>query len=251
MVHSMITSGSNPMSVTLPGDKSAQRRRVQVGADVVLARTCTSARAARLRGRPRGRSARARHQHGFRLQKARPPARICSHAFVTTVAGSSSTPRIPRLGCTLIAYSGSILQRSDIKPSICLIHARCTGRCGTCPSPGAVRAGDRSASERAHHRSPFLNPLAKPWVDHAAGIRPARAASCLEGPSHTPRQSPRQFRILRRRRLRAHGSSGCQVPGHLQNGRPRFLRFNGDCLHFITSFICDLPFWQCGCGPIG
>ena len=55
-------------------------------------------------------------------QKARwPTATICSHAFVTTVVGSSSTPRRPRERSTFMTYSGSIRQRSDMKPSICLM----------------------------------------------------------------------------------------------------------------------------------
>ena len=45
----------------------------------------------------------------------------CSRAFVMTVVGSSRTPRMPRLGSTLMAYSGSIRQRSDMNPWICLM----------------------------------------------------------------------------------------------------------------------------------
>ena len=55
-------------------------------------------------------------------QKARrPTAATCSQAFATTVVGSSSTPRSPRDRSTFMAYSGSIRQRSDMKPSICLM----------------------------------------------------------------------------------------------------------------------------------
>src|SRR4029453_15675416 len=55
-------------------------------------------------------------------QKARwPTAATCSQALVTTVVGSRRTPRSPRELSTFIAYSGSIRQRSDMKPSICLM----------------------------------------------------------------------------------------------------------------------------------
>ena len=55
-------------------------------------------------------------------QKARrPTATTCSQALTTTVVGSSSTPRSPRDRSIFMAYSGSILQRSDMKPSICLM----------------------------------------------------------------------------------------------------------------------------------
>src|SRR6516165_910768 len=48
-------------------------------------------------------------------QKARwPTATTCSHAFVTTVVGSRSTPRIPSEWSIFMAYSGSIRQRSDM-----------------------------------------------------------------------------------------------------------------------------------------
>ena len=38
----------------------------------------------------------------------------CSSAFEITVIGSRRTPRRPSDGSTLIAYSGSIRQRSDM-----------------------------------------------------------------------------------------------------------------------------------------
>ena len=42
--------------------------------------------------------------------------RICSHALATTVVGSSRTPSTPRLLSTRTTYSGSIRQRSAMKP---------------------------------------------------------------------------------------------------------------------------------------
>ena len=56
-------------------------------------------------------------------QKARrPTASACSHALVTTVVGSSSTPRIPSVGSIFMAYSGSILQRPDIAAAFAAFH---------------------------------------------------------------------------------------------------------------------------------
>ena len=46
---------------------------------------------------------------------------MCSHAFATTVVGSSNTPSTPSPGSTRTAYSGSIRQRSAMNPSTCLI----------------------------------------------------------------------------------------------------------------------------------
>jgi hypothetical protein len=55
-------------------------------------------------------------------QKARcPTACTCSQALVTTVVGSSSTPRRPSERSTFMVYSGSIRHLSDMKPSICLM----------------------------------------------------------------------------------------------------------------------------------
>ena len=47
--------------------------------------------------------------------------KACSNALVMTVIGSSSTPSSPREESTLMAYSGSMRQRSDINPWISLI----------------------------------------------------------------------------------------------------------------------------------
>ena len=55
-------------------------------------------------------------------QKARARmAATSSQALATTVAGSSSTPRTPREESSLVKYPGSIRQRSDMNPSICLM----------------------------------------------------------------------------------------------------------------------------------
>ena len=64
----------------------------------------------------------SRLQRWSGLLKARwPTATICFHALVTIVVGSSKTPERPGDASTFIAYSGSLLQRSDMNPSICLM----------------------------------------------------------------------------------------------------------------------------------
>ena len=50
-----------------------------------------------------------------------PMVRICSHALATTVVGSRRTPRTPRLLSTRTTYSGSIRQRSAMKPCASLM----------------------------------------------------------------------------------------------------------------------------------
>ena len=47
--------------------------------------------------------------------------RTCSHAFATTVVGSSSTPSMPSDGSIFTTYSGSTRHRSDMNPSISLM----------------------------------------------------------------------------------------------------------------------------------
>src|SRR5688572_776651 len=124
-VHSTITSGLKPTSVGRPEWYVAPRARTSSGLEPDTARsnTCTSrpcCRQTSAASRPMGPAPVTSTLLGS--QKARcPTACTCSQALVTTVVGSSSTPRRPSERSTFMAYSGSIRHLSDMKPSICLM----------------------------------------------------------------------------------------------------------------------------------
>src|SRR5208337_2295554 len=114
-VHSMMTSGSNPISSTLQLWYVAPRARTNSGlgpdstrsSTLISKRRCFPSRAA---SKPIGPAPVTSTVLGS--QKARWPTAItASQALATTVVGSSRTPSSPRELSTLIAYSGSILQR--------------------------------------------------------------------------------------------------------------------------------------------
>ena len=118
-------------------------------------------------------------------QKARwPTATTCSHAFATTVVGSSSTPRSPSEGSIFMAYSGSIRQRSDMKPSISLMprsvywplrhmsHSP-TAQLGREPGPGRRTMPTT--------RSPVLSAGLRTRVEHAAEGLVAEHEALLPG----------------------------------------------------------------------
>ena len=71
--------------------------------------------AARPAARPAGRSGprRSRARAARRSRRAPPIRSICSHAFATTLVGSSRTPTSSRPGSTRTANSGSTRQRSE------------------------------------------------------------------------------------------------------------------------------------------
>ena len=99
-------------------------------------------------------------------QKARwPTTTICSQALVTTVVGSSRTPRSPRELSTFIAYSGSIRQRSDMKPSICLMPRSVYWPLRHMSHSPTAQFGQGTGSGRRTiptTRSPFLSPPVGP-----------------------------------------------------------------------------------------
>ena len=102
----------------------------------------------------------------FGFQKERwPTAATCSSAFATTVVGSSSTPRRPSDGSTLIAYSGSMRQRSDMKPWICLIPRSVYWPLRHMSHSPTAQLGQGTGSGRRTMpttRSPFWSPLVGP-----------------------------------------------------------------------------------------
>ena len=88
-----------------------------------------------------------------------------SQALATTVVGSSSTPRMPSEGSSLVKYPGSIRQRSDMNPSISLMP-----RSVYCPlrhmshSPTAQLGQGTGSGRRTIPtiRSPACRPLRDP-----------------------------------------------------------------------------------------
>ena len=125
-VHSTMTSGSKPTPATLPEWYVAPRARTSSGfgpgldpvEDVDLQTALLPERGRRAdRSAPR----RSRARSAAPRRRAGRPRRPAPSALATTVVGSSSTPRSPSDGSTFIAYSGSMRQRSDMKPSISLM----------------------------------------------------------------------------------------------------------------------------------
>ncbi len=97
--------------------------------------------------------------------------KVCSSALVMTVIGSSNTPSSPREESTLMAYSGSIRQRSDMNPWIFLMpRSVYSPLVHMSHSPTAQFAHGIGSGRRTipTSRSPFLNELLDPWVNHAA-----------------------------------------------------------------------------------
>ena len=137
---------------------------------------------------------------------------------MTTVVGSSSTPSRPSERSTFTTYSGSIRQRSDMKPSICLMPRSVYWPLRHMSHSPTAQLGQGTGSGRRTMpttRSPFLSAPVGPGIDDAAeGFVPEHetrlarrrpAVLALDdldvGPAHADGDGFHEHRALARVRL--------------------------------------------------